>query len=338
MSRRASHCLVRFAVRLPRTGPFASAESIVSVARLAEELGFDAVTGNDSVSFDLTHRYHFSAGTVEAADRAERPTRAYETMVMLSFVAGMTTRIRLMPVCFVLPWRNPVMIAKQYATLQELSGGRAAFALGIGNMEADFENFGVPFHRRGAIMDEYLRALRTIFSDGPPTRFEGKFIKFSGEFSPRPKKRTFFIAGGFVEASMARVAEFADGWIPIGTPQQLREGLARVRELQKKFGHEVPLEVGPQAWVCVAKSSEEARAKGRSTVRTFGGLKEISRQVKADFNEMNLIGSVAELTVRIQQYESAGANMMELKFIADDLEDMEGQMKLVAAEIMPSFS
>ena len=72
-------------------------------------------------------------------------------------------------------------------------------------------------------------------------------------------------------------------------------------------------------------------------MKAFGGLKEISRQVKSDFAEMNLIGSVAELTSRIGQYRSAGANLMELKFIANDLEDMEGQMKLVAAEIMPSL-
>jgi len=63
---------LRFAVILPRTGPFASPESIIEVAKLSEELGFDSVTGNDSISFGLNKRYHFSAGTVEAVDRLEK--------------------------------------------------------------------------------------------------------------------------------------------------------------------------------------------------------------------------------------------------------------------------
>ena len=88
---------MKFAIRLPRAGPFASSDSIIQVAKLAEDLGFDSVTGNDSVAFGLNHRYHFSAGTVEAVDRLEkvrRPTNCNETMVMLSYVAAMTRKIR----------------------------------------------------------------------------------------------------------------------------------------------------------------------------------------------------------------------------------------------------
>jgi alkanesulfonate monooxygenase SsuD/methylene tetrahydromethanopterin reductase-like flavin-dependent oxidoreductase (luciferase family) len=311
------------------------------VARLAEELGFDAVTGNDSIAFDIKQRYHFSAGTAEAVDRVEktqRPTKAYETMVMLSFVAGMTKKIRLIPICFVLPWRNPIMIAKQYATLQELSGGRAAFALGIGNMEADFHNFGVPFHRRGVIMDEYLLALEAIFSESPVTEFRGRFVSFSGEFLPKPENRSIFIAGGFVDASLKRVARFANGWVPVGTPEQIEVGLKRIKELQTGYNHRVPLEVGPQTWICVSKSSEEVRKKADETIRTFGGLREMVRQLKSDFTQMNLIGSVDEVSRRIEQYRAAGANFAELKFVANDLDDMKTQMGLVSAEILPSFA
>jgi len=331
---------MKFAIRLPRTGPFASANSIVSVAKLAEELNFDGVTGNDSIAFGLNHKYHFSAGTVEAVDRVEkveRPTKCYETMVMLSFVAGMTKKVRLIPVCFALPWRNPIMIAKQYATLQELSGGRCVFALCIGNLEEDFQNFGVPFNQRGAITDEYLQALRAILSDEPITHFEGTYIKFSGEFYPKPKKSSFLIAGGFMEASLRRVAMYADGWVPVGTPQQFATGLKKIKELQRNYGHVVPLEVGPQFWISVARTSDEAWNRASLTIKTFGGLKEMVRQIKSDFAQMNLIGSVDEVSNRLKEYQQAGANFAELKFIANDLDEMREEMKLVASEIVPRF-
>jgi alkanesulfonate monooxygenase SsuD/methylene tetrahydromethanopterin reductase-like flavin-dependent oxidoreductase (luciferase family) len=331
---------MKFAIRLPRTGPFASSDSIIQVAKLAEELRFDSVTGNDTVAFGLNHRYHFSAGTVEAVDRlekVERPTNCYETMVMLSFVAGMTKRIRLIPVCFVLPWRNPIMIAKQYATLQELSKGRAVFALGIGNVEEDFQNFNVPFNRRGAITDEYLQALKAILSDEPVTRFEGKYIRFSGEFYPKPKKASFLIAGGFLDASLRRVAKYADGWIPVGTPEQFEVGLGKIRKLQVTYGHQVPLEVGPQVWICVAKTSDEAWNRANLTVKTYCGLREMVRQLKSDFTQTNLIGSLEDVSNRLEEYQKAGVNFVELKFIANDLNEMCEEMKLVASNIAPRF-
>jgi probable F420-dependent oxidoreductase len=329
---------LRFGVRIPRTGPFASASAIVSVARAAEDLGYDSVTTNDSISFSYKDRYHFSAGTVDAVDEADRPTDSFEAFTSLSYIAGMTSRIRLITTCLVLPWRNPIMVAKQYATIQELSKNRFVLGLCIGNLEDDFRNFQVAFEKRGAIMDEYLEAIRTILSsDVPVSNFEGKYVRFQGEFFPKPTVAPIWIVGGFAEASLRRVAKYGNGWVPVGTPEQLQSGLALVRSYQKELGR-IPenFECGPQAFIGTGLSAEAAIKNAGSTVSKFGQLPEMVRQTKGNFSQMNLIGSLDEVSGRIDEYRQAGANYIELKFIARDLADMLEQMKL-CAEIQSSF-
>jgi probable F420-dependent oxidoreductase len=330
---------LRFGVRIPRTGPFASGSAIISVAREAEQLGYDSVTSNDSVSFAHKHRYHFSAGTVEGVDEIERSTNGYEAVTSLSYIAGITRRVRLITICLVLPLRNPMMLAKQYATIQELSGNRFVLGLCVGNMEDDFENFGVPFEKRGEIMDEYLEALKRILSNSPVSAFEGKYLKFSGEFYPKPAVAPIWIAGGFVGSSLRRVAKYGAGWIPICTPAQLESGLAKVKEMRKELGREgASLECGPQVFVGAGTSSEDAWNRAGNTVTKFGQLPEMARQTKADFAQMNLIGSSSDVSKRIEEYCQAGANYMELKFVARDSADMLRQMGLLSKEILPSFS
>jgi len=332
---------LKFGLRLPRTGPFATAAAMIKVAQKAEELGYDAVTVNDALSWSFDRRYHFSAGTKEAMDRTERGTYAYEAVTTLSFIAGMTHRIRLIPAAFVLPWRGPIMLAKQFATLQELSNDRFILGICIGNIEEDFKNSNVDFKARGAITDEYLRAIKELFSNKTVVDFHGKYAQFRGEFYPKPKKAPIWIAGGFREAGLRRVAQFGDGWLPIGTAAQLRLGLRKVKELQRTYGmEEKELEVGPQVFICLAETDEKAWEIGGETVKKFGGLPEITRLKphETGFAQMNLIGSVTEVSKRISEYKEAGANFVELKFISNTLDEMLGQISLFASQIMPSFS
>ncbi len=326
---------------MPRTGPFASAAAMIKVARRAEELGFDSLTVNDNVSYSFERRYHFSAGTMEAVDRSERATDAYEALTTLSFMAGMTRRIRLIPVGLVLPWRGPVMVAKQFVTVQELSNGRFVLGVCIGNTEEDFQNFNVEFRSRGVITDEYLMALKELFSDKPVIDFHGRYTQFRGEFYPKPKKAPIWIAGGLSNPGLRRVARFADGWIPGGTPEQLKLCLKKVKEMQRAYGREgVLIENGPEVFICIAETSEKAWQVAGETVKKFGGLPEILRNFASKtsiFTERNLIGSVAEVSKRLLEYKEAGATYAELKFIANTLDEMLDQMALFESQIMSPF-
>ena len=330
---------MKFGVRLPRTGPFASAASMIKVAQSTEELGFDSVTVNDHISWTRERRYHFAVGTVEAMDKVERGTNAYDALTTISFVAGITQKIRLIPAGLVLPWRGPVMLAKQYATLQELSNGRAILGICIGNIEEDFRNFGVTFKERGAITNEYLAAIKELFSDKPEITFKGKYAEFSGEFYPKATKLSIWIAGGFNLSGLKRAAQFADGWLPVGTPEQLRDGLNIIKDFQKEYGRtSIDLENGPETFACIAETSAKAWKIAEGTVRKFGGLSEIARVAEGPFTEMNLVGSIDDVSKRIEEYEKAGANYVELKFIANNLQEVLDQMSLFASQIAPSFA
>lgn len=331
---------MKFAVRLPRTGPFASAEAIIKVARKAEELEYDALTVNDHISWSFERRYHFAAGTKEAMDKAERGTNAYEALTTLAFLAGMTSRIRLIPAAFVLPWREPVLLAKQFATLQELSNNRFCLGVCVGNIEEDFTNANVDFKARGAITDEYLKAIKELFSDKTVVEFTGKYTRFRGEFAPKPKKAPIWIAGHWAPPNLRRVAKFADGWLPGGTPEQFQVGIQKVKQMQKRYGREgVELEVGPESFICIAETTEKAWQIADGTVKRFGGLAEISRvRGSSPFVQQNFIGSAEDVSKRLAQYRDAGANYAEFKFISNTLDEMLSQISLIASEVIPQFS
>jgi len=125
-----------FGVRLPNSGPLASSEALRKIAGAADQLGFGAVTAHDHVTLGPGEKHHFSDGTAEKLEELESrgvPTSTfYETVSMLSYVAGITERVKPIPTCWVLPWRHPVLFAKQAATLHELSGERLIFCAAIG--------------------------------------------------------------------------------------------------------------------------------------------------------------------------------------------------------------
>jgi alkanesulfonate monooxygenase SsuD/methylene tetrahydromethanopterin reductase-like flavin-dependent oxidoreductase (luciferase family) len=110
--------------------------------------------------------------------------------------------------------------------------------------------------------------------------------------------------------------------------------------MQKEYGREdVELEIGPESFICIAETTEKAWQMADGTVKKFGGLAEISRvRGSSPFVQQNFIGSVEDVSKRLSQYEEAGANYAEFKFISNTLDDMLGQMSLIASEIIPQFS
>ena len=211
---------VSFGIRLPNSGPLASPESIRRIGLEAEELGFDAVTAHDHVSFGHAERYHFSLGTAEKVDENSKlglPVNLfYETLTSFSYLAGMTKRIKFVPAAWVLPWRNPVLLAKQASTLHELSGGRLVFCVTLGNFRPDFSSMNVPWKLKGRILNEYLEALKQILRSDESKgtiSFKGDFTSISDlDFNPHPKNMPIWI-GGTSEKAFERIAKYGNGWL-----------------------------------------------------------------------------------------------------------------------------
>jgi probable F420-dependent oxidoreductase len=184
-------------------------ETATRLARAAEAAGFESLWVADHV-------------VLPDPPLPERPMaadmRLLDPVVMLTFYAAQTTRIRLATGVIVLPQRQPLVLAKQLATLDVLSNGRLLFGLGVGWCEPEFRALGVPFEHRGSRGDEYLAAMRAIWTQDKPT-YDGHYVTFTGvKAEPQPVQRPTppIIIGGRTPAAFRRAVEHGHGWYGFG--------------------------------------------------------------------------------------------------------------------------
>jgi probable F420-dependent oxidoreductase len=203
------------------------------IARLAESAGFDSIWAGEHV---VVPDPRVPPSPLEPGEPILDP------LVALAFLAGQTTTVRLGTGIVILPQRNPLVLAKQVASLDALSGGRLILGLGAGYLEPEMEAVGVPFAERGARTDEYLAAMRSIWYDRTPA-YTGRFVRFAGVgAAPRPGSVPVVI-GGHTPAAFRRAVEQGHGWY--GFALDL-EGAARcldgLREAAARYGR--PAELG----------------------------------------------------------------------------------------------
>ncbi|MBV9793914.1 MAG: LLM class F420-dependent oxidoreductase [Actinobacteria bacterium] len=200
-------------------GPGARPDVIRAVATAAERAGFATLwSGEHVVMVDQpASRYPYSAdGRIAVPAAADW----LDPLLGLSFMAAVTTTIGLATGVLLLPEHNPVIAAKQAATLDLLSGGRLTLGVGVGWSAEEFAALGVPFARRGQRTAEYVAALRTLWADDVAS-FSGEFTQFTAvRVNPRPVRgrRIPVVFGGNSDASLARVAAIGDGWYGFNVP------------------------------------------------------------------------------------------------------------------------
>jgi len=200
--------------------PAAGAADILRVARAADAAGWDWLTVPEHLVMP-----HEMADVMGA--------RFPEGLTAAAVLAGATTRIRLLTYVLVLPYRHPVTLAKQIATLDFLSGGRFTLGTAVGHLEREFEILGVPFRERGAMTDEFIAAMRELWTSPTPT-FAGRWVRFDHvAFEPKPVQKPHppILIGGNSRPAMRRAARLGDGWLPwLVTREQLPDCLAYIRE------------------------------------------------------------------------------------------------------------
>ena len=210
---------MRFGLHALGVGTGARPEVIRAVAVTAEAAGFATLWAGEHVVLvdEPRSRYPYSAdGRIAVPAAADW----LDPLLALSFAAAVTTTIGLATGVLLLPEHNPVVTAKQAATLDVLSGGRLTLGVGIGWSAEEFAALGVPFARRGQRTAEYVAAMRTLWADDVAS-FSGEFTRFeSVRVNPRPvrDRRIPVVLGGNSDAALARVAAFGDGWYGFGLP------------------------------------------------------------------------------------------------------------------------
>jgi probable F420-dependent oxidoreductase len=241
---------MEFGVHVVNARPWATAESIVLLGTRAEALGFDSLWVSDQVVIPSELSSSFAYGTTGTYD-IEANQNFFEALSVLSFLAGCTTRVKLGSSVLVLPYRQPLVVAKQWATLDALSGGRTILGVGAGFMREQFEVLGMDtFDRRGAATDDAIRIYRTAWAPGAEVSFAGELYRFPPvRFLPKPARPGGppIWVGGNGRRSIRRAAELGDGWhtVRIGV-NELRIGVATLHELLDRNGRQ-PSDVVPSA-------------------------------------------------------------------------------------------
>ena len=331
---------------LPHTNRIASTDNIIQTAETAEALGFYALSVHDHIVFNG----HWIVSGARGIDVPGDDRYLFEAMETLTFAAARTETIRLVASVILLPLRQPVLFAKQAATLDVLSKGRLTLGFGVGpplkpigyettklgnhrsNAGKEYDAFDV-YGNRGPRMDEYIEAVCTIWESESAT-FKGKYASFEDiEIFPKPiqKPRIPLFIGGRSEFAIQRTIKYGDGWNPSQpSAPQIREGIARIQTLCAEAGREPITDFGVNIPSVIAKTDEEADAIARPTVGPmFPG--------ETEYRERTIIGSPDTFITRVREFRDAGANYIELKPLYPSMEQFMEQLHLIHDVVMPAF-
>jgi len=276
------------------------AQALVGLASRAEEFGFDSVWVHDHV-FNVGHVFDRIGG---------KPY--YEPLTLLSFVAARTERVRLGTSVLVLPYHNPIRLAKTAATLDVLSGGRLILGVGVGSIEKEMRTMGSPFTERGAFTDEAIAVMRALWTQAEPS-FDGKYSRFAGmKFSPKPLQKPSIpvVIGGVSRAAIRRAARLGDGWQPLGlSPEALGQGIALLREEARAHGRDIS-----KIPVSIAMSL------GVSTSRRYALGKD-----------------PAEIVRNAKAYAGLGVETLMISANTSDPGEARSAMEMLAREVLTAF-
>jgi probable F420-dependent oxidoreductase len=274
--------------------PAAGREELAAVARAADAAGFDYVAVCDHVAIP--------------ADRAAgMSTTWYDTVATLGWLAGITTRTRLLSHVYVAAYRHPLATAKAFATLDELSGGRVVLGVGAGHVEGEFDVLGIPFHERGKLTDDAIDGIRQAWS--------GEFGWPGYGQRPRPRQQPGgppIWVGGSSPAALRRAATKGDGWLPQGTTKaDMPAAVARLRQLRDDAGRgDLPFTMG--AIVRPLYVGDPGWDVGRST----------------------LTGSADRLRAEIADYEAMGVDQVQVRLRSRSHTELCDQLAAFAEEVM----
>jgi len=325
---------MKFGLRLPSfaLGPkTASLHEMGAYLRRAEDLGFDCAVSIDHLL--LTPPAYACTWL--------------EPVALLSALAGVTRTIKLGTMVLVLPLRNPAYIAKEWATLDLLSGGRSIFGVGVGWHEEEFALMGVPQKERGRRMDEMLEAVTALWA-GDNVTYQGKYYQFRNlTIDPKPAQQPhppIWMGGGSqpfekvygqtvtnIDPVLRRIARYADTWVPhsSATPEMVRGDWEKLLTFSAQVGRKTPLTTVYSNFVYVLRKGERPDAAAPH-FKTFSGMD------LAYWRAYYLLGEAEELVERIRARIEAlgGMDWVVLNPLSFDI----GQLERLASEVLPRLS
>ncbi|MDE1853411.1 MAG: LLM class F420-dependent oxidoreductase [Thaumarchaeota archaeon] len=212
---------MKFGYILPNYGDKITPQELLEISDVCEEAGFDSVWATDHI--------------IMPSELREPYGQLLEPLTTLAYIASRCERLKVGTSCIVLPQRNPMLVAKQAAALDVLSKGRVILGFGAGWAEKEFGFLNADFARRGRIMDESIRLMKSLWKDDV-VEFEGEFFHVKDAlFLPKPVNGDIPVwIGGNGRTSISRVIQFGDGWHPVGLDVEgFAAGASKIREEKK---------------------------------------------------------------------------------------------------------
>lgn len=282
----------------------------VDIARTAENLGFDSIWVSDHVVMPKKHLGSFSEVF-------------YDPFMLLSNIAALTSTITLGTSVIILPYRNPVVVAKMIATLDVLSEGRVAFGVGPGWMKEEYEALSSPFEKRGSRTNEYISAIKELWVSDDP-KFEGEFCSFSNiKFYPKPKQNPhppIFIAGSS-DYAIKRAVNYGDGWQPTWvSPEDVKDGISKLEQFAYQKGKDL--------------SNFTYSVRNRLDIVGIGSENSNSNS-EGDDPPYVLRGDVDEIISIIKLYDEIGVSHLVLDPVGQSVDDIFKTIEVVSKEIIP---
>lgn len=302
---------------IPHAGAGVHGPSILRFARQAEALGFESLWCGDHIVLPTagTQQYPYTAdGTFPRSSQVGFA----ETMTTLAYVAAVTERIRLGSTVVILPYRNPLVQAKMFASLDVLTGGRMICGVGVGWLQKEFDVLGVPYEARGPMSDEFLEAFRILWTADEPT-FHGKFVHFDGiQFLPKPLQNPLPIwVGGHSKRAIRRTIQYGQAWHPTRqTPEFVAAHLPYLRQEAERCGRD------PDSIIISLKRSLHITDIGLSGEATF-------RSGNA------LVGTTQDVLDDVQRCHDIGIHQLTYDFRSDDVEEQLRIMERLAECVLP---
>ena len=292
---------MKFGFIIPHNFGLDDPNDVLNIGKRAEEFGFDSVWVNHHI---LNVGYIF--------DRlGSKPY--YDAITVLTWVAAHTERVRLGTTVLVLPYLNPLVLAKTLATVDVMSKGRLNVGVGVGALKPESDALGSTFETRGRYADESIKIMRELWESEDP-EFDGEFFSFSGvKFSPKPiqKPGPPILIGGASRAALRRVATLGDGWHPIRQSiTDLKQNIATIHRLAEEAGRDP--------------------SKITVTVRTELDVLDS----RSDGTESPMIGTADQLLATIEHYEEIGVSELVLSVSTDDVERIQRTQDRFAAQVI----
>ena len=235
-------------IYLPQFGSQATKENIIQLATMAEQEQFDSLWVGERLLWPINPQTPYPGSPDGNLPTALQ--NVLDPLETLTFVAAKTDKIALGTGVIDMLFHNPVILGKQFATLDVLSQGRCICGLGIGWSKDEYMASNVPFENRGARADEFIQALSRIWTEDV-VEFKGRYYNIpASKIGPKPiqKPRIPIYLGGFTQKTFSRIAKYADGWLPTasGSLDYITNGIKTLKEKDRHHHLEVITAVFPE--------------------------------------------------------------------------------------------